>query len=347
MAYQGKSASRLPVGLVAEIVGSRQNFPLNHATEAYRIGQFREPVKYKLSSAFSKGIKAGEYVDLYGFTCNVPDLLMSIPRMKNWYLASKEPNNFRMKINYRNQPSRYLNFVDDTGTPSNDGTTENGSSLVSLVPTFTIDNTTNKTELDFFAGLTPGEDIWMGTQSTAAKTGGTGGTGSSMTAMTNNRKDRPVSGIYRVDIGGVQINYVAKENSKWVMKGVVPGDRKTYNDLQFVNSYLTTGTIEMMGAYLSDEYVQMIKDEISAAGTQPAVKIYAQGAPGTAPGIPLIIAYDAGTCTVRGDLEGGDDMGHATLNISYEAPFNSDDTVAGDSMDFDTTPGQLTFKALS
>jgi len=343
MAYVGYDASRFPVGIVKEVVGSRQHFPLNHATEAYTISQFRERLKYDNKSAFSKGIMAGEYVDLYSWTFNIPDLLLSVPRMKNWYLASKEPNNLRLKVTYRNQPSRYLNFINDTGDPSQDGSTENGSSLVSLVPTFTIDNTTNKAELDFFSGLTPGEAIWMGTNSTSAATGGSGGTGSSMTAMTNSRTDRGISGIRMVKIGGQEINLIAKENTKWTMKGVVPSDRKSYNDLQFVNSYLTTGIVEMMGGYLSDEVVQAVEDEISAAGTQPAVEIHCQAAPGNT---PLIIKYEAGTCTVRPDWAGGDDMGHATLNISYEAQFN-DDEASPNSMDFGkTTAGTMLFKAL-
>jgi hypothetical protein len=120
------------------------------------------------------------------------------------------------------------------------------------------------------------------------------------------------------------------------MKGVVPGDRKSYSDQQFVGSYMTTATLEMMGASLTNELIQAIEDEISAAGTMPSVDIYTQGG--------LTISYEAQTATIVPKLEGGDARGHLTLTVSYEAQFNSNEA-SPDSIDFDT-PDTILFKSL-
>jgi hypothetical protein len=327
MGYVGVNAGNFPVGVVREIAGSRMNFALDHATESYRLGFFRQEVDYTFDPQKTSGIMGRNYVELYPFNMKVPDLLLTVARMKNWYMAAKEPNNLRVKLLTRNNTVSYLNFTGDADT-----------SLVALIPEFSVDNTISKCMIEFNAGLTPDQRTTMCTLSTGAKTGGTGGgTGTAMTAMVNSRTDRNIAGIKKVTIGGAEVNLLTKENCKWNMKGVVPGDRKAYNDMQFINAFLTNATIEMMGVGQNIEVAQAVLDEISSAGTMPEIIVEMQSG--------LQVIYEEQTATIVPKEEGGDNKGHLTLDISYEAQFNTYEATP-DSIEFDEGANTVTFKSL-
>lgn len=340
----GTVASNFFVGTIREIVASRQNFPFGSSTEAITFSNFRKPVELTIDTQKTTGIWAREYADLYTVVGKIPELLFTPKRLRAYYLLAKEPSNLRAKFVKRDASVQYANFIQDTGTPSVDGSTENGSTLVAFNPHATIDNTNIGCELDFTGGMTPGEYLWLCNNAGSAQTGGSGGTGSLIPALTNNRTDRGIAGIYRVDIGGTQVNLLTKENCKWDFQGVIPADRKSYNDLQFVNSFKTTATIEMMGTSFSAEVKQSILDEISSAGTMPAVTLYCQSAAGGNGGIQ--IQYEAQTCTVVPKLMLGDDKGNLTIELSYEAQFNSNEATP-DSMDFGVTAGPNIIKFLA
>lgn len=345
MAYPGGlTPANFFVGTIREAVASRQNFPFSSSTEAITFSNFRQELELMWDVQKTSGIYARDYVDLYTVKGKIPELLFTPKRLRAYYLLAKEPSNLRLKFVKRDATVQYANFIQDTGTPSQDGSTETGSTLVAFNPHVTVDNTTLKCELDFTGGMTPGEAAWLCNNAGSAKTGGSGGTGSLMPALTNSRTDKGPAGIYRVDIGGVQVNLLTKENNKWDFQGVVPGDRKAYNDLEFVNSFKTTATIEMMGTSFSAEILQAVTDEIGAAGNMPAVTLYFQSPAGGNGGIQ--VQYAQNTCTVVPKFTGGDNKANLTIDLSFEAQFNSDEATP-DSMDFGVTAGPNIIKFLA
>ncbi len=317
--YNGLTAGHMPANIIREIVASRQNFPLNHATEAVRLGYYRKAVTATLTSKKEKGILDLEYTDLYDVVLTAPDHLFTPARLHNWYLLCKEPNNVRAKVVFRDAHSEYLNLVND---PSSDPTVPTGSSLAGFQFKATVDNNLSEIELKWTAGVTPLQAQWIGTNSGSAQTGGSGGTGSSMTPMVNQRQDRQIAGIKQCTIGGAagvfggvgDVGLLTQENCKVELSCKIMGDRKSYADLELPGSIGISATIETMQSSLTNEVLQAIQDEYG----MPRVQILCQSG--------MIFDFAAGSVSVVPVFDYGDEQGHMTLTIMGEAEFNSNET---------------------
>lgn len=337
--YNGLLAGNMIVGNVLELVASRQNFALAHATEAIKLSFFRKQLKGTFTGRKETGINGKQYVDLYNYKVSAPDFLVTPKRIRAYYILFKEPNNLRAKIGFRDAHTEYLNLVNDASV---DPTVPTGASLAGGQLKVKVSNSESYIEPTWTAGVTPLQAQWIGTNSGSASTGGAQTTGTLMPALTNARADRQISGIQRMIIGtgttfgaAGDVGELTSENCSFDLEGLVPGDRKSYSDLEFQGSMKINTVIETMQSSLTKEIQQAIIDE---GGEPPGQILFQSG---------MILKWDAGALTIDPDWEFGDQTGHMKLNINGEVQFNTSETTP-DFFDCGiTTPNIIWIKAQS
>lgn len=169
----------------------------------------RKPSEFALKPVGPKDATERGLLQGYDVTGKIPMLQTDLATFHNMYLYSVGPQQWLIAF----PDGTFWSFVDDTaGMP-----TPNGSTLLSLLPTFMLDAKERSIELDLSGFIYPEEYGWLNDNNASAATGGSGGTALGITAMAYDRTKYKRGNITKITVAGVNVGYI-KDDIKFELK---------------------------------------------------------------------------------------------------------------------------------